>query len=151
MDTRRKHRLIAHTADAGFTASAARLEELFEEAAAALADLGGARENSRTTAAAADRLEEEITLEADDLEGMAYAWLTELIGLAEVRHAAIDMARVERLERFDSAWRLDATVWLVPHRSGGRRPGRHVKAATYHGLEIGRATAGWRLTAYLDL
>jgi SHS2 domain-containing protein len=149
MDTRREHRLIAHTADAGFTASAARLEELFEEAAAALADLGGAREESRT--AADDRLEDRIALEADDLEGMAYAWLNELIGLAEVRHAAIDVASVERVERFDSAWRLDATAWLVPYRSGGTPPGRHVKAATYHGLEIGRDATGWHLTVYLDL
>jgi SHS2 domain-containing protein len=150
MDTRREHRLIAHTADAGLTASAARLEELFEEAAAALADLGGAREESRT-AAVADRLEERIALEADDLEGMVYAWLNELIGLAEVRHAAIDGASVERVERFDSAWRLDASVQLVRYRSGGTSPGRHVKAATYHGLEIGRDATGWRLTAYLDL
>jgi SHS2 domain-containing protein len=150
MGIRREHRLIAHTADAGLTASAARLEELFEEAAAALADLGGAEETFGT-ATAAERFEERIGLEADDLEGMAYAWLNELIGLAEVGHAAIHKASVERVERVDSDWRLDASVWLVPYRSGGVPPGRHVKAATYHGLQIGRDATGWRLTAYLDL
>jgi protein-L-isoaspartate(D-aspartate) O-methyltransferase len=144
----RGHRLIAHTADAGLAASAARLEELFEEAAAALADLGGA-EDAGT--APGERLEERIGLEADDLQGMVYAWLNELIGLAEVRHAAVQEASVERVERVDSAWRLDASVWLVPYRSGGTPPGRHVKAATYHGLEIGRDATGWHLTAYLDL
>ena len=150
MDTRREHRLIAHTADAGFTASAARLEGLFEEAATALAELGGAGEEAHS-AAAADRSEERIALEADDLEGMAYAWLNELIGLAEVRHAAIGAASVDRVERFDSAWRLDASMLLIAYRSGGTPPGRHVKAATYHCLEIGRDATGWRLTAYLDL
>lgn len=161
--TVRGHEILAHTADAGLGARAPDLPALFEEAAAALGELAADVDPGEP----ADDVP--VELSAPDLVGLAYAWLNELIGLADARAAAVARARVERVafeqaapravgpgesavdRRDEQAAVLRATVGLVP--CGPRaRPRLDVKSATYHGLAVEpRPGGGWILTAYLDV
>lgn len=150
----RGHELLPHTADAGLRARALDLPSLFEEAAAALGELAA----DVDPGAPADEIPVELT--AGDLAGLAFAWLNELIGLADARAAAVAGARVEAVvdrpcsapvEPGERAVGLRATVALVPCDRGAR-PRLDVKSATYHRLAVERAPGGgWTLTAYLDV
>lgn len=142
----RRHRSLAHTADAGLHAEAPTLEALFEEAAAALAELSADVAPDAVPDAA-----EAVALEAADLPGLAFAWLNELVGLADARHAALARTAVERVEEAEGGWRLVARAWFVPRDGRRARARRDVKSATYHRLAVESAGGGWRLTAYMDL
>ena len=156
----RGHEILAHTADAGLRTWAPDLPALFEEAAAALAELAA----DVDAGGLADTVPVELT--APDLVGLAYAWLNELIGLADARAAAIARARVEsvrlgplpaaahghRQDRSDEQpAELRATIDLVS-RGPRARPRVDVKSATYHRLAVEPLPdGGWTLTAYLDV
>lgn len=144
----RRHGPLPHTADVGIEAVAPDPRALFEEAAAALAEL---------TADPAPGAEvtawEGVALEGRDLAGLAYAWLNELIALIDIERAGIVAVSVDRLERVepDLAWGLHARVGLRRYAEGGVQPRSQAKAATYHGLAVERGPDGWTLRAYLDV
>ena len=142
----RGHEILAHTADAGLRAEAPDLPALFEEAAAALGELGG-----EVAPDAPLGTPDAIALEASDLAALAFAWLHELVGLADLRHAALARAEVTRVQGIDGSWRLTGRAWFVPRDGRSARPRRDIKSATYHGLAVERSGGGWRMIAYLDL
>jgi SHS2 domain-containing protein len=144
----RGHELLPHTADAGIRAWAPTLPALFEEAAAALGSLSA----DVPPGVRPDR-EEDIELDADDLEALAFSWLNELIGLIDV-HGALVGARVGGIEqaRTSGTWGLRAEARFVRVDGMDVRRRDDIKSATYHGLAVAPvAGAGWSLTAYLDL
>jgi len=151
-----RHEILSHTADVGLRVEAPDLVALFDEAAAALAELA-----ADVPAGAPELPPERVELEAADLAGLAYEWLNELIGLADVRRAALVGGRVERLEQLPPpgdpgdegswTWRLEGTVRLARFEGGAVRPRVGVKSATYHGLRVEPSGAGWTMTAYLDV
>ncbi|HXG40657.1 MAG TPA: archease [Candidatus Limnocylindrales bacterium] len=141
----RGHELLPHTADARLRAWAPDLAGVFEEAALALAELSA---DVGAPAGTGERIP--IEVEAVDLPGLAFAWLNELIGLADV-HGAIAGVRVEAVERTSGdGWRLRGEARFVPF-DGAARPRIDVKSATYHGLTVEEAETGWRLMAIVDL
>ncbi len=150
------HQILAHTADAGLRAQAADLATLFAEAAAALAELG-----ADVDPYAVGLPVERVELEALDLPGLAYAWLNELISLADARRAALRGGVVESLEQVappgeagdeaSRSWRLVGRVRLAAFDDRAVRARLGVKSATYHGLRVEPVEGGWALTAYLDI
>lgn len=147
----RRHRALPHTADAGFVAAASVLPELFEEAGTSLAELAA----DVAPGVEASRWED-VFLEADDLTGLAYAWLNELIALADVHHSAVVATRVEQLdgpEAVDATgpWRLRGRVGLSARGQPEVRFLRQPKAATYHRLVVERKGLCWTMRAYVDL
>lgn len=168
----RGHRILPHTADAGIAAEGPTLEALFEEAAAAIAELSADVEESGPGPAGetgpgpgeaasagqtrstewppAEHLRRSVEISAPDLVGLAFAWLNECIGLVDVAGAIVG-ARVFAVDVGPNGARLRASVDLAPF--DGRRVRRRadIKSATYHGLAVEPIDGGWTLTAYLDL
>jgi len=146
--TARGHEAIAHTADVGLRATGPDLAALFEEAAAALADLMA--DVSREATASSEEL---VRLEAPDIEALAFGWLNELVSLADARRAAVVASTVERIDRSSPAapWVLGAQVRLASLGDPGVRPRLGVKSATYHRLAVEAVPDGWAMTAYLDV
>jgi SHS2 domain-containing protein len=146
----RQHRLLPHTADAGLEATAPDLSALFEEAGCALAEVA-----ADLLPGAAAAAWEDIVVSAGDLPALAYAWLNELVALAEVRHAALVAVSVDGvdgpLDDRAGGWRLRGRIGLSPLGDPGVRSRHQVKSATFHGLVVQRAGDGWILRAYLDL
>lgn len=138
----RRHETIPHTADVGIRAEAPDLAGLFEEAAMAVAEIA-----ADARAGAPAEAGPTIELAAADLPGLAFAWLNELIGLADI-HGPLDRAEVAAVEAVpDGGWRLRGCAAF----GAGARPRLDIKSATYYGLVVERAGGGWRLTAYLDV
>jgi len=162
----RGHTIVPHTADAGLRVVAPSLATLFGEAADALSAFTADRGTGVRSS-----IWEEVHLKAQDLPGLAYAWLNELVALGDIHHGAVIEAaevRVDRPDRPDRhdrrdlperptatgpdrGWRLHARIGLAPYAPGGPRPRRQVKSATYHRLDVRRRGRGWMLLAYLDV
>jgi SHS2 domain-containing protein len=147
----RAHAALPHTADTGFRAGAPTLAALFEEAALALAEL-----SSDCEPGAPPTSSEGVELEATDLAALAFAWLNELIGRAEVARAAlvgasVDLVRRRRSRTGLAGWRLVGRCDLRRFDAGAVRPRRPPKSATLHGLQVRRAGSGWEMVAYLDV
>ena len=144
--TDRGHELLPHTADAGLAGHAPDLPGAFEEAAAALAELGADIPDGAPVVEASCG-----TLTARDLPGLAFAWLNELVGRAAAEGAALEGGRVGRLEPSEGCWELDGTARLARFGPGGAAFRRDVKAVTFHRLTVEDDARGWTLTAYVDL
>lgn len=147
----RGHEAVGHTADARIRAWAPSLAALYEEAAGAVADLTVA---TRPGTGATAWLDVDVT--ADDLERLAFAWLNELIGLAEVERGGIVAASVVGLRgsRRTAAvgpWHLIGRVGIHPFDEFDVRALRQAKAATLHGLRVESGPDGWVLVAVLDM
>ena len=141
----RWHRALTHTADVGFRAVAHDAVGLFEEAAAALAELSA---DVRTPV----RLEpQQVAISAQDLTQLMYCWLNELIGLAEVRGEALVRADASAVEATGTEWVARGRAWFAPFDGTEVRARLQVKAATLHRLRVLAAAERWRVEAYLDI
>ena len=141
----RSHGYLPHTADAGLAARAPTLAGLFEEAALALAELAADGTRVAGTPVPAG------PLRAGDLEGLAFAWLNELIGLSEAAGQALVGATVARLDHAGDGWMVEGEALLSPWAQPGLQARRHVKAVTFHRLTVEAGPAGFALAAYVDL
>lgn len=129
-------RLDEHVGELKVTLEAGSLEDLFAEAA---------RFVSRECGPVEDRPGpwEELRLAARDPATLLVDWLNELIGRSEVENVAY--GEVRNLRMRDST--LEAEIRGRPVRSWESA----LKAATYHGLELGPIDGRWRAVVLLDV
>ena len=124
----------SHTAEVELAIEAASAEQVFEDAAAAFAELVAPHDGTAARY--------EVALEAADRASLLVDWLEELIFLADSEGFVAERAADLRL----TATALAATL-----------VGRHatfeplVKAATYHGLELARRGEVWHARVVLDV
>jgi protein archease len=135
--------LLEHTADIGIRAWAVTLEEAFEHATSALAEVQGALAPSGGPGG-----DEPVPVEvsAPDPGGLLVDWLNEVLWMLEVSQAGLAAVRVERVAGGVASGSLE----LAP---GGPDPdGTFVKAVTYHRLRVEPdPDGGWLLEVYLDV
>lgn len=136
-----KIRYIEHTADTGIEVEAGKLADLFVGAArgmfSLMVDLSGVDA----------RVEQRVSLDASDLTGLMFAWLNELLFLAdsrgllfsEFRVASVDESSIEAAAGGEE---LDADRHLL---------GNDVKAATYHQMVVERRDGGWFARVIFDV
>ena len=141
----RSHGYLPHTADAGLVARAPTLAGLFEEAALAIAELAADTDGVEGVPVLAG------PVTACDLDGLAFAWLNELIGLAESAGQVLVRAVVARIGPQGDGWTMEGRAFLAPWDRPGVRARRHVKAVTFHRLAVEEGPEGFALTAYADL
>ena len=134
---RRPFQEVEHTADRALRIYGRDLAELFTHAVLGM--------NSLMQPTAADRtsMAKEIALEAIDAESLLVAWLSELAFWAETESLLFTRFEFLRI----SATRLSAVV-------RGDRVGafeKHVKAVTFHNLDIRAEAGGLTTTVVFDV
>jgi SHS2 domain-containing protein len=129
------YRWVDHTAEVELHVEAGSQEDVFAEALTAFAELVSREDRG-------ERVEHEVTAEAQDDATLLAEWLGEFVFLAETEDFV-----PERLKRIElDGGRLRAVV--AGHRG---RPAHLVKAVTYHGLEFARSGDVWRAKVVLDV
>ena len=129
---------IEHTADRALIIYGRNLEELFINAARGLKSLMGADEVPDSTA-----IKKSIALDAIDAESLLVEWLSELAYWAE--------AEMLVFSKFDLQ---DITPTHVKAKIYGSRVTqmeKHIKAVTYHNLEIVKTETGLTATVVFDV
>ena len=129
---------MEHTADKALRIFGINLKELMISAAQGMTQLmvGDASEIS-------PEIEKSIQLQADDAESLLVEWLSELAYWAETEMLVFKIFRIRDV----TATHLDATV------VGGKvaQLEKHIKAVTYHNLEIMQTPSGLEATVVFDV
>ncbi len=130
------------TSDVAFRAHGKTLAEMFENAGLALVnvtvDIGRVEEKE----------ERKLEAKGDDLESLLFSWLTEIIFHIDSENMAF--SRFE-LELDEKAFTIRARGWgerIDPERHHAKA---HVKAATYHEMDIREENGTWRCQVILDI
>jgi|SRR5271156_913382 protein archease len=141
------YEIIEHPADVGFLAYGRTLAELFENAALAMC----------TLACAAEKIEEkeqrEIVVRGADLESLLFAWLAEILGIADAEQLVFRRGAVTQIrEPKDGA---PGEVRGIAHGEVFDRArhvaGTYIKAVTLHQFVVERTADGFRARVFLDL
>lgn len=133
---------LEHTADVKFRAYGATIEEMLANAASAMFNA------MMDTSTVQVKESWKVEIEADDLERLAYDWLSEIVFLFETEGAVFSKFDVKVSQ--EEKWKLDASI-------GGERmdPKRHafdseVKAVTLHEFLV-KKNEIWCLQAVVDV
>jgi SHS2 domain-containing protein len=129
---------VEHTADKALRIVGINLKELMISAAQGMTQLmvGDVSKIS-------NKIKKSIEMQAVDAESLLVEWLNELAYWAET-----EMLVFKKFEVTDiTATRLQATVWgaTVPELE------KHIKAVTYHNLEIRQTPKGLEATVVFDV
>jgi len=130
------------TTDKGILARGRDLAELFVNAARGLVAL-----MVEDPAAIRPARRRAVELTAGSTEGLLVAWLSELLYLYEVEGFLTAEASIAKLGETE----LRAEVSGEPFDPARHTVAGHVKAVTYHGLEITRDASGWRAPIIVDV
>jgi SHS2 domain-containing protein len=128
---------IEHTADWAIRVHGRDLEELFGNAALGMAMLMADLKGIEPT------VERQVELEEFDTETLLVSWLSELLWFNEESDAVFVRFEIEELTQN----RLRATVW------GGLTASqwKHIKAVTFHDLDILETDSGYTVTLVFDV
>lgn len=137
----RPFRIIEHTGDLGVKVAGFTLPELFQNAALAFFNI------LTRPSKIEPKLEEKISVTANDAEQLLVAWLSEFLYLYETRRLLFREFEIQKL----TAGTLEAAV-----RGEIYDPKRHpikteIKAVTYHGLRIEKKNSFYSTLIIFDL
>jgi len=130
------------TADVAFEAYGKDLNELFANSALAMFEV------MVNTEEIEPKVEREIELEANDLEGLLFEWLNELLFYYGSENLAFSRFEVEVDEK---ELKLKAKCFGEEINPEKHETKTEVKAATYHNLEIKKEDGRWRARVILDI
>ncbi|MFQ5537558.1 MAG: archease [Gemmatimonadota bacterium] len=141
-------RSLDHTADVGLEVEAPDLAGLFLRGARGMLWLMYGKEPSVPTAGGAVQLRaREVSLSAEDLDGLFRDWLREVLAWHDLE-GKVPVGFPELSVHRGEAPALEARVLLGEH---SEEPIREIKGVTLHGLAVERAGDGWRATVIFDV
>ncbi len=133
--------ILEHPADIGFRAFGKTCEELFENAALALFHL------TCGMSAVEERESREITATGKDLETLLYAWLAELLAVAETDRVVFRRVDVTALGEES----VRGTAYGEAYDPVRHEMGTNIKAITFHQFKLEQSPEGWSARVFVDL
>ncbi|MGH2723597.1 MAG: archease [Actinomycetota bacterium] len=130
---------LEHTSEVGIEATGGTCEEAFEAVGQGVATLLGAWFPGEGTTRA-------VSVRSSDREALLAAWVDELLYLHEAEDLVFGGFHLDRVT--DGA--LDGRATAAP-AAGHALEGVGVKAATYHGLLVGRRDGAWVARIFVDV
>ncbi len=139
--------ILEHPADVGFLAFGVTLAELFENAALALCSLGCAPEKIE------ERIAREIVAQGADIESLLYAWLAEILAIADAEQIVCRRVDIAELREPKNGKSGEARGIAYGEKFDRERhaAGTYIKAVTLHQFQIECTPAGFRARVFLDL
>jgi SHS2 domain-containing protein len=133
--------ILEHPADVGFRAHGSTLEELFASAALALISIAGEID------AIEDRERREIVATGEDTESVLYAWLADIIAVADADRLVLQRVEVTSL----GEGRVTGSAFGERYDHERHHSGTAIKAVTYHNFLVKQSGSGWIAEVFLDL
>lgn len=143
--------IIEHPADVGFLAFGATLEEVFANAALAMLSL------ACELSGIEERQQRELEATGADNEALLFAWLAEILAIADAEHLVFRRVEVTTLAPAGpghpprGSGRVRGVAYGEKFDKARHHPGTYIKAVTYHQLRVEHTPKGWRAQVYLDV
>jgi len=119
--------IIEHTADIGLIAYGKNREQVFINAAKGMFEIiAGGTKNLK------ENFYDKIKLEADNLEGLLFAWLNELLYISETKLVILNKFKIKELSDYQIKAEVEGMKINLPFV----KIEKEIKAVTYHRLEI---------------
>lgn len=145
LDSQKTYEFLEHTADAYIAAYGKDLTEAFENAAVAMFDV-------MTQVEMIDpKIEDSVTVEAEDEYSLLYSWLEALLIKSETRSLLYSKFKVQHIWYAKENIRLQARIWGEKFDAERHLQKVGVKAVTYHRMEIIRETGRVTVKFILDI
>ena len=123
----KKFEILEHTADIGIAAYGKTRKEVFINIAKGMFKIiAGGNKTFK------ENFYDKIKLEADDLEGLLFAWLNELLYIGETKLVILSKFKIKELSDFQ----IKAEVEGIKINPPSVKIEKEIKAVTYHRLEI---------------
>lgn len=129
----------------GFLAYGPTLEELFENAALAMNSLACATEKIE------ERERREISAAGAGMESLLYAWLAEILAIADAENLVFCRAEVTRLRSEGAQSEVRGVAYGEKYDKSRHAAGTYIKAVTYHQFAVEQTPEGWRARVFLDV
>jgi SHS2 domain-containing protein len=141
------YEILEHPADVGFLAYGGTLAELFENAALALCSLACAPEKIE------EREQREIVAAGADIESLLYAWLAEILAIADGEQLLFRRVQVTSLRepKPGAAGEAHGIAYGEKFDRERHAAGTYIKAVTLHQFAVERTPEGFRARVFLDL
>ena len=136
--------ILEHTADIGIEAYGKTKREVFTNAAKGMFEIiAGETKNLK------ENFYDKIKLEADNLEGLLFAWLNELLYISETKLVILNKFKIKELSDFQ----IEAEVEGIKIDPPFVKIQKEIKAVTYHRLEIkeDKESGLWRAQLIFDI
>lgn len=133
--------ILDHPADVGFVAYGRNFEELFENAALAMLTLACDLD------AIGEKKSRDLTAAGADHESLLYAWLAEILAIADAEQLVFRRADVTAMD----GGHVRGTLHGEPFDKTRHQAGTYIKAVTYHQLKVEKTADGWTARVYLDV
>jgi len=136
--------VLEHTADIGIAAYGKTKREVFINVAKGMFEIiSGGNKTLK------ENFYDKIKLEADNLEGLLFAWLNELLYIGETRLVILNKFQIKELSDFQ----IEAEVGGTKIKSPSVKIEKEIKAATYYRLEIKKDDRRglWRAQVIFDI
>jgi len=136
--------ILEHTADIGIAVYGKTKREVFINAAKGMFEIiAGENRNLK------ENFYDKIKLEADNLEGLLFAWLNELLYIGETELVILNKFEIKDL----SNNKIEAEVKGIKINPPSVKIKKEIKAATYHRLEIKKdgESGLWRAQVIFDI
>lgn len=141
------YEILEHPADVGFLAYGGTLPELFENAALALCSLACMPEKIE------EREQREVAAAGADVESLLYAWLAEILAIADGEQLLFRRVHVSELRKpkAGAAGEARGIAYGEKFDRERRAAGTYIKAVTLHQFAVERTPEGFRARVFLDL
>jgi SHS2 domain-containing protein len=141
------YKILEHPADVGFLAYGGTFSELFENAALALCSLACAPEKIE------EREQREIIAGGADIESLLYAWLAEILAIADGEQILFRRVQVNEFREPQAGAAGEARGIAYGEKFDRERhaAGTYIKAVTLHQFAVERTPEGFRARVFLDL
>ena len=136
--------ILEHTADIGIAAYGKTKKEVFINAAKGMFEIiAGESRNLK------ENFYDKIKLEADNPEGLFFAWLNELLYISETKLVILSKFKIKELSDFQ----IKAEVEGMKINPPSVKIEKEIKAVTYHRLEIKKDEESglWRAQIIFDI
>ena len=136
--------ILEHTADIGIEAYGKTKREVFTNAAKGMFEIiAGETKNLK------ENFYDKIKLEADNLEGLLFVWLNELLYISETKLVILNKFKIKELSDFQ----IEAKVEGIKIDPPFVKIQKEIKAVTYHRLEIkeDKESGLWRAQLIFDI
>ena len=126
-----KYKFFEHTADTIFEGYGETLEEAFANAALAMEEV--MTDTSKVEA----KTEERIEAKGEDMKALLYDFLEKFLILKDAKNLIFSEIKVERIEKTAECYKLTGTARCEEFNPEKHENKTHVKAVTYHEMNLG--------------
>jgi SHS2 domain-containing protein len=136
---------LEHTADMYIVGYGKTLAEAFANTAVGLGFMIVSSDNVKP------EIKKSIKVEAEDNQALLFEFLSKFLYFQDADSLIFHKVKVEKIEEKNGKWSLIATAWGEKFDDKRHETGTHVKAITYHYIEIGKEKGKYKVKVLVDI